>query len=279
MTALVQAAIVLLTGSVALFADTIHNFSDAVTAVPLFIAFKLSRRAANRRYTYGYNRAEDLAGLFIVLMILLSAIFVLWESIERLINPRPLSYLGVLFAAGVVGFIGNELVALYRMRVGREIGSAALVADGQHARVDGLTSLAVAVGAVLAWLGFERADPIVGIVVGLIILRVLWTATRDILGRVMDAVDPGLVDEIRRQAGSVPGVLAVNSCRVRWMGHRLHADVSIGVDRDLTVAQGHDIGAVVQSHLRTEVRFLGSVFVHADPVEHQDEREKLAAIN
>ena len=263
-TALVQAGVVWLTGSVSLLADTVHNFSDALTAVPLFIAFKLGRRAANRRYTYGYRRAEDLAGLFVVLMILLSAIVVLWESIDRLFHPHPVDYIGVLFAAGVIGFVGNELVALYRIRVGRQIGSAALVADGHHARVDGLTSLAVAVGAIFVWLGFERADPIVGIVVGILILRVLWSAAKEIYRRVMDAVDPNLVDEIEQGAASVAGVLSVNTCRVRWMGHRLHADISIGVDGALSVGDGHGVGEDVRHTLKREVRFLETVFVHVD---------------
>ena len=261
-TAVVQAGIVFLTGSVSLMADTIHNFSDALTAVPLFVAFKLGRRAANRRYTYGYHRAEDLAGLFVVLMILLSAVLVLWESVERLINPRPLEYIGVLFTAGVIGFIGNELVAVYRIRIGREIGSAALVADGRHARVDGFTSLAVVVSAVFAWFGVERADPIVGIVVGAAILRVLWTAAKEIYGRMMDAVDPEVVGEIERCTAGVEGVLAVNYCRVRWMGHRLRADVAIGVDGNLTVGEGHRVGERVRDALQQDVRFLDTVFVH-----------------
>ena len=263
-TAVIQAGLVWLTGSVALLADTIHNFSDALTAVPLFIAFKLGRRAATRRYTYGYSRAEDLAGLFVVLMILMSAVLAIWESVERLIHPRAVEYVGVLFGAGVVGFLGNELVALYRIRIGRQIGSAALVADGHHARVDGLTSLAVAVGAVFVWLGFERADPIVGLIVGIMILRVLWSATKEIYGRIMDAVDPELVDEVEKRSLAVPGVQCVNSCQVRWLGHRLRADISIGVDSSLTVGQGHHIGETVEVELRHEVRFLDVIFVHVD---------------
>ena len=261
-TAIVQALIVVFTGSVSLIADTIHNFSDALTAVPLFIAFRLGRRAATRRYTYGYRRAEDLAGLFVVLSILISAIVVIWQSIDRLFNPQELHHLGVLFAAGVVGFAGNELVALYRIRVGRQIGSAALVADGRHARADGFTSLAVAVAAVGVWLGFDRADPIAGIVVGIVILRIMWSACRDIYGRLMDAVDPELVDEIEGVAHSVEGVLSVYACQVRWMGHRLRADISIGVASTLTVEDGHHIGEHVREALRQRVRFLDEAFVH-----------------
>ncbi len=266
-TALIQAAIVWFTGSVALLADTIHNFSDALTAVPLFIAFRLGTRAATRRYTYGYKRAEDLAGLFVVLMILLSAILAIWESVERLLNPREIRYVGVLFAAGVIGFLGNELVALYRIRVGRRIGSAALVADGYHARVDGLTSLAVAVGAIFVWFGFETADPIVGIGVGILILRVLWSAVKEIYGRVMDAIDPEFVDRIEWSARSVWGVSAVTGCQVRWMGHRLHADIAINVDASMSVAEAHQVGERVKQSVCRDVKFLETVLVHLDPAD------------
>ncbi len=134
---------VLISGSVALLADTIHNFSDALTAVPLWIAFALGRRAASRRYTYGYGRAEDVAGVVIVGMIFFSALVAAYESYQKIVNPQPLSNLGWVMVAAVVGFLGNEAVAIFRIRIGREIGSAALIADGQHARVDGITSLAV----------------------------------------------------------------------------------------------------------------------------------------
>jgi cation diffusion facilitator family transporter len=188
-TALIQAVLVVTTGSVALLADTIHNLSDALTAVPLWIAFALGRRPATRRYTYGFGRAEDLAGVFIVLMIVLSALIAGWESVRRLLDPQPLSHVGVVIAAGLIGFAGNELVATYRMRVGRQIGSAALVADGVHARTDGFTSLAVVVGAIGVAAGFPLADPIVGLLITVAILFVLKGAVRDIYRRLMDAVD------------------------------------------------------------------------------------------
>ena len=266
-TAVIQAGIIFFTGSVALIADTIHNFSDALTAVPLFIAFRLGRRAATRRYTYGYRRAEDVAGLFIVMMILLSAIIAIWESVERLFNPRPLDHLGILFAAGVIGFLGNELVAVYRIRVGRQIGSAALVADGRHARADGFTSLAVAASAVGVWLGFERADPIAGIIVGIIILRILWSAARDVFWRLLDAVDPEVVGEVESVTNSIEEVLSVNSCQVRWMGHRLRADISIGVDSTLSVGDGHHVGEHVRQTLQRKVRHLDEAFVHVEAID------------
>ena len=264
-TAMLQTVIVVLTGSVALLADTIHNFSDALTAVPLFVAFKIGRRAANRQYTYGYRRAEDLAGLFVVLMILISAILAAWESIDRLFNPREIRYVGIVFAAGVIGFIGNELVALYRIRIGREIGSAALVADGHHARVDGFTSLAVALGAAGVWMGFELADPIIGILVSIAILGVLRTAARDIYRRLMDAVDVDLVDTIEEVVRNVPGVDEVGRCQVRWMGHKLRVDVELEVDGQLNVADGHQIAENARLVLLEQVDHLDDVHVHVDP--------------
>jgi cation diffusion facilitator family transporter len=193
-TAAAQLAIVAVSGSVALFADTVHNFSDALTAVPLWIAFSVSRRAATRRYTYGFGRVEDLAGLFVVVMIAISAVVAAVEGVRRLVDPVPLAHLGWVAAAGVVGFLGNEVVALYRVRIGTRIGSAALRADGMHARADGLTSLAVVVGAIGAALGFPAADPIIGILIAGVIGVVLIFAARDVFGRLLDRVDPELVD-------------------------------------------------------------------------------------
>jgi cation diffusion facilitator family transporter len=264
-TAIIQIVIVVATGSVALLADTIHNISDALTAVPLFLAFRLSRRQANRRYTYGYGRAEDLAGIFVVLMIAISSIVAAWEAIDRLIHPRPVHHLAVLLIAGLVGFAGNELVALFRIREGNAIGSAALVADGYHARTDGFTSLAVALGAIGVWAGFERADPIVGLGISVAIFAVLRGAARQIYYRLMDAVDPTLVDRIEAIATAIPGVRAVREPQVRWLGHRLIADIAIIVAGDLPVRAGHATAEEVRHRLLHEVGHLDDVNVHVDP--------------
>jgi cation diffusion facilitator family transporter len=267
-TALIQVLIISATGSVALLADTIHNFSDALTAIPLFIAFRLSRRPPTRRYTYGYRRAEDLAGVFVIAMITLSAVLAAYQAIDRLVHPRPLTNIGWLFAAGLIGFAGNELVALYRIRVGRRIGSAALEADGYHARTDGFTSLAVSLGAVGAWLGFERADPIVGLAISAAIFAVLRGAARQIFHRLMDAVDPEVVETIEHTAGHVEGVQRVGSVQARWVGHRLAASIEVVVDEDLSVRQGHDVAEAVRHDLLHSVRHLDDVHVHVDPCGH-----------
>lgn len=157
-TTILQLGVVIISGSVALLADTIHNFSDALTAVPLWVAFVLGRRVATKRYTYGFGRAEDLAGLFIIAVVALSAVVAAYQSIERFFHPQPLNNLWWVIAAGFIGFFGNEIVAIYRIRVGQKIGSAALVADGVHARIDGFTSLAVVAGGFGVMLGFPLAD-------------------------------------------------------------------------------------------------------------------------
>ncbi|UUZ45879.1 cation diffusion facilitator family transporter [Janibacter limosus] len=226
-TTVVQAVIVTFSGSVALLADTIHNLSDALTAVPLWIAFVLSRRVATRKYTYGFNRAEDLAGLFIVLMIALSSIVAAYEAIDRMINPRPMDNIGWVIAAGVIGFLGNEAVAVYRIRVGKKIGSAALVADGVHARTDGFTSPAVVVGGIGVVLGFPLADPIVGLLISAMIAVLLIGTVRSVGRRLMDGIEPELVDRAEHALQHPAEVESVESVRLRWVGHRLHGDALV----------------------------------------------------
>jgi len=264
-TAIAQLVVVLITGSVALLADTIHNFSDALTAIPLWIAFVLSRRPATRRYTYGYGRAEDLAGVFIVAMIALSATVAAYESIRRLVDPQPVTHPWMVLVAGLIGFAGNELVAVYRIRVGTKIGSAALVADGLHARTDGFTSLAVVFGAIGVMAGFPLADPIVGLLITVAILAVLRGAARDIYRRLMDAVDPDLVDAAEATLRDVPGVRSVDSVQLRWIGHRLRAETVLTVDNTLGVVQAHAIADEAQHQLMHHVPRLDDATVHINP--------------
>ncbi|HWD04180.1 MAG TPA: cation diffusion facilitator family transporter [Amycolatopsis sp.] len=264
-TAVVQLALVLLTGSVALLGDTIHNFADALTALPLGLAFLLGRRAATRRYTYGLGRAEDLAGVVVVLIIAASAALSAYEAIRRLVDPQPVTHLWVVAAAGVVGFAGNELVARYRITVGRRIGSAALVADGLHARTDGFTSLAVVLGAAGVALGFPAADPVVGLGITAAILLVLRDAAKEVFRRLLDGVDPSTVERAERVARAVPGVLDVANLRMRWIGHRLHADLAIRVADTLTVGQAHRLAHEVEDHLRAATPRLAAAVIHTEP--------------
>ncbi|MDX1435594.1 MAG: cation diffusion facilitator family transporter [Anaerolineales bacterium] len=264
-TAAMQVVIVYFSGSVALFADTIHNFGDAATAIPLWIAFSLSRRAANRRYTYGYSRAEDLAGVAVVLLILFSAVVAAYEAINRIFNPREIDFLGWVAAAAIIGFIGNEAVAVFRIRVGRQIGSAALIADGQHARIDGLTSLAVLAGAIGVWLGFPLADPIVGLIIALAILRITWNATKSMWYRMMDAVEPEIVDTLENAARSAEGVMDVHDLHGRWVGHQLHTSMHIAVEPELSVEEGHAIAEELRHELFHLLPRLTKAEVHVDP--------------
>ena len=267
-TAVFQVVIVLISGSVALLGDTIHNFADALTAVPLGIAFLLGRRRPTKRYTYGYGRSEDLAGIFVVAMITLSAAVTGWEALQRLFHPRAVDHIPWVVVAGLVGFAGNELVAVYRIRVGRKIGSAALVADGLHARTDGLTSLAVVIGALGVAAGWELADPVVGLLITVAILFVLKDAARDIYRRLMDSVDPELVDDVERVLASVPGVQAVDHVRIRWIGHELRAEADIVSDADLSLADAHAIAEEAHHRLLHEIRRLGQATIHSSPCGH-----------
>jgi cation diffusion facilitator family transporter len=265
LTAVAQGFVVVLTGSVALLGDTLHNVADALTAVPLAVAFLLGRRAPTRRYTYGYGRAEDLAGIVIVLFILASAVAAAYESVRRLVDPSEVRYVGAVAAAGVVGFLGNEAVARYRIRVGREIGSAALVADGLHARTDGFTSLAVVLGALGVALGFERADPLVGLLITAAILVVLRDAARQVYARLMDAVDEDLVDDVERVLRETPGVRSTGEVRVRWIGHVLRAEADVVVDPQMSLLEAHAVAEEAQHRLLHEVPKLVAVTVHCDP--------------
>lgn len=258
-TALLQLVVVVVSGSVALLADTIHNFSDALTAIPLWVAFVVGRRAASKRYTYGYGRIEDLAGLFIVFMIALSAVVAGYESIRRFFAPQPVDHLGWVLAAGLVGFAGNELVAVYRIRVGRRIGSAALVADGVHARTDGFTSLAVVLGVTGVWLGFPLADPVVGLVISIAIFVLLWGTARDIGRRLLDGVDPTLVRRAEQILADLPGVVTVNDVRMRWMGHRLSVDATVATDPAMPVGSFHALEHDADRRVRGDMPSIGSV--------------------
>lgn len=264
-TAFLQVGIVIISSSVALLADTIHNFADAMTAVPLGVAFWMARRPQNRSYTHGYGRAEDLAGVFVVATITFSALLAGWEAIDRLLHPREVNNIGWVMGAGLIGFIGNEIVALYRIRVGRRIGSAALVADGLHARTDGITSLAVLFGAIGVALGFPKADPIVGLLISLAIFAIAASAARDIYRRLMDAVDPDLVNRIDKLLHATPGITGVENIRLRWVGHELAAEAEITSAHDLTLSEAHAIAEEAHHRLLHALPRLSRVMIHTSP--------------
>ncbi|WP_082083640.1 cation diffusion facilitator family transporter [Paenibacillus beijingensis] len=268
-TALFQAIIVAISGSVALLADTIHNFGDALTSIPLWIAFVLSRKLPTKRFTYGLNRTEDIAGLIIVLVIAFSAFVAGYQSVMRMIHGSTFTHLGATSIAAIVGFIGNEIVAIYRIRMGKKMGSAALIADGQHARVDGMTSLAVLVGVLGVWLGFPIVDPLVGLVITIMILFIVKDSAKAVFTRLLDGIEPETIDTITRSASQVEGVQTVNDIKARWFGHEILAEISITTDSNLSVREGHAIAQNVIHRLQHDIEHLGKVQVHVDPVEEQ----------
>ena len=272
-TAVIQVVIVVFTGSVALLADTIHNFTDAGVTIPLWVAFILARRRPSIRFTYGLGRVEDLAGVAIVLAILFSAIFVAYESVDRLLNPRDISFLWAVAAAAIIGFLGNEAVAMFRIKVGNEIGSAALIADGHHARVDGLTSLAVLFSAIGVGMGYPLADPVVGLIISVMILCIVWQSAKTVFVRLLDGVDPHVIDDIKHAASHVPGVQAVTEVRARWSGHRLHTEINLTADRRGDIESGHSIAMEARHQLLHHLPQLASVTIHVDP-EHASGEER-----
>lgn len=257
-TSLLQLAIVAASGSVALLADTAHNIGDGLNSIPLLVAFYLARRLPTRRFTYGYGRAEDVAGIFIVLSILVSAGIVFWESFQRLFNPRPLDNIGWVAAAAVIGFLGNEAVALMQIRVGRRIGSEALIADGLHARTDGLTSLAVLLAAAGSFFGIPLADPLIGLAIGLAILFITWDAGKRMWYRLMDAVDPALLAKMETAVQQTPGVQTMHRRRLRWVGHQLQGDLKVTITN---TANGTETVAAIRHQLSHDLPRLSDLTI------------------
>jgi len=261
LTALVQLAVVAASGSIALFADTMHNIGDALTAVPLWIAFILARRPPTPAFTYGFGRVEDLAGATVVIIILISAIIAGYEAVDRLIHPKTIALVGWVAIAGVFGFIGNEAVAVLRIRVGREINSAALIADGRHARTDGLTSLAVVLGAIGVSIGYPLADPLIGLIIAVVIFGIVWQSGKAVFTRMLDGVDPAIVNQIRHAAGHVPGIEKVVNAQARWLGHKLHADVVIDVKKDMLVEEADRISQALRTELFRHIPAMSDVHI------------------
>jgi cation diffusion facilitator family transporter len=272
-TAALQLVVVYLSHSVALLADTIHNIADAGTAMPLWVAFMLARREPTQTFTYGYGRVEDFAGLAIVLIILLSALVAGYEAIDRLFHPRPVMYLGWLATAVVIGFLGNEAVAVFRIRTGRQINSAALIADGYHARTDGLTSLAVVLGAFGVWMGYTLADPIIGLIITAVILGIVWQSAKSVLTRMLDGVERPTISELRHAAQHVKGVLSVDSVRARWLGHRLYAEMTLAVDPTLSLADARKVADDIKEHARGHLPALQSLHVELAPASGRERPE------
>ena len=265
-TAVFQIFVYFYSGSVALLADTIHNFADAATAIPLGIAFLFARRKPTTRFNYGYGRVEDLAGILIVLIIFASAVLAGYQSIERLLNPQPVTHLAALIIASLIGFLGNEAVAIFRIKVGKEIQSAALIADGYHARADGFTSLAVLFGAIGVWLGFPLADALVGLFISLLILKIVWEAGVSVFTRVLDGVEPEIIHQLEEETEEhLPDHWKLHSVKARWFGHKLHVELTLKVPSTLTVEKAHDEVHHLEDELMGHLNFISKVAVHFEP--------------
>ena len=278
LTACFQAGIVLLSGSTALLADTVHNFGDAATSLPLWIAFSLMRRGQTRRFPYGLGRAEDIAGVIIVVLIFFSACVAGYEAVQKLLDPQPVTHLWWVVAAALIGFAGNEAVAVFRIRVGKEIGSAALIADGQHSRIDGFTSLAVLGGAIGVAIGLPILDPLIGLAITVAILFIVKDAARAVFVRLLDGVEPRILATVEQAPLHVPGVQEVHQARARWLGHKVLVDLHVTVDRRLSVAEAHTIVERVQQALAERVPSFGGATIHVCPCSHPEPVTRAAAI-
>jgi cation diffusion facilitator family transporter len=267
-TFIIQAVIVFFTNSIALLADTIHNLGDAITAIPLGIAFLFSTKKPSKRFTYGYGRVEDLAGIIIVFIILFSAIGAGYQAVYRIINPQTMQNVWAVIIASIIGFIGNEAVANFRIRIGKEIGSAALVADGYHARIDGFTSLAVLFGAIGVILGFPLTDPIVGLLITLIIFKIVWDSAKTVFTRFFDGVEPEIFDEIKHSLNHVKGIKEVLNIKARWSGHQLFSEVCIRIDSSLNVMEAHGIIEEIKHKTMHHIKYISSIIVDIEPDNH-----------
>lgn len=258
-TTVVQFIVYAASGSVALLADTVHNLGDALNSVPLLIAFWLARRPATKRYTYGFARAEDLGGLLVVVSILFSAGYILWEVGQKFANPTPIQNSGWVILAAIIGFLGNEAVARLETRVGTQIGSEAMVVDGRHARIDGLTSLAVLPAIFGSAVGLPILDPIFGVLIGIAILFITRDATISIWHRLMDAVDPATTDQVHALIRQAPRVRGIHALRLRWVGHSLWVEAKLDLDPHLTTSEIETLLIEIAHTLRDQVPNLDEV--------------------
>jgi cation diffusion facilitator family transporter len=271
-------AIVAFTGSVALLADTIHNLGDAVTAIPLGMAFLFALKKPSKKFNYGYGRVEDLAGVIIVLLILLSAIVAGYQAIDRIIHPQEIRHVWAIIVASIIGFLGNEAVAMFRIKVGKEISSATLIADGYHARIDGFTSLAVLLGAIGILLGFPLADPIIGLLITVTILKIVWDSITKVFTRHLDGVEPDVYEEIKHSLSHIEEIKKVFRIKARWSGHQLLVEIYIQVDSSLSIVEVHHIIEKIEDEVMHHMKYVSNVIVDAKPDNHHshiaDEADK-----
>jgi cation diffusion facilitator family transporter len=250
--------------SASVLADGLHNAGDVLTTLVLLVAFAIARRPATRRYPSGFGRIEDVATLLIVVVIVVTALIAFAESVRKFFVVEPYGNLAFSLLAAAAGVVANLSVSEYKVRVGRGLGSPALEADGVHSRIDALVSAAALVGIGLAGLGLRLADPIAGVAITLAIVYVLAGTVRSLFNRMMDAVDPDLVNEITEAARGVEGVLSVHDVSARWVGRELWAVMHVDCDPDATLQAAHEVVQRVEHEVGHRVE-LGRLDVHMDP--------------
>jgi cation diffusion facilitator family transporter len=252
LTGIIELVVALLTGSVALLGDALHNLSDVSTSLAVFVGFRASRKPATERYTFGFERAEDLAGVGIAVVIWASAVFAGFESVRKLVHNGGTHDVGWGIAAAAVGIVGNQIVARYKLRVGTRINSATLVADAKHSWLDALSSGGAMVGLIAVLAGLPWADAVAGIVVTGFICHVGWEVTSDVAHRLLDGVEPEVIETAERVAAQVPGVQHAHA-RARWTGRTLRVEVEAWVAADTTVAESDRLGQAVADLLAPQL--------------------------
>jgi cation diffusion facilitator family transporter len=265
LTGAIELAIALVTGSVALLGDAIHNLSDVSTSAVVFLGFWISKKAATRTYPYGYERAEDLAGLGVALVIWASAAFAGYESYRKLIQHAPTTSIPLGMTAAVLGIIGNQAVAAYKRRVGRRINSLTLLADARHSWLDAIASLGALTGLALVAAGQAWGDPVAGFAITVFICHVGWEVTSEIVHHLMDGIDPGHLAAAEQAATGIDGVTAA-AARGRWMGRTLLLDLEAHLDPALALAEAQHIISRVDQAVHAAVPEAGQVHSHAHPV-------------
>ena len=251
-TGLVELAVAILSGSVGLLGDAFHNLSDVSTSLLVFLGFRVSRRTATERYPYGYERAEDLAGIGIAIVIWASAVLAGAQSIHKLAEHGATRHVGWGIAGAAIGILGNQLVARYKLVVGRRINSGTLVADARHSWLDALSSAGALAGLVGVLLGAPWADPVAGLAVTVFICHVGWDVTTDVVHRLLDGVDPAVITAAEAAAGSVPGIRHAHA-RARWTGRTLRVEIEGWVDAATTVAAADALGRLVADRVARDV--------------------------
>lgn len=267
-TSALELLVVAFSGSVALLSDALHNLGDVFTTVGVYFGFRASRKPPTPRFPYGFGRAEDLAGIVVVMAIWGSAVLAALESYNKLISGRGTSHLAWGMVAALIGIVGNRLVARYKLNVGREIKSAPLIVDARHSWLDAVSSAGALIGLLGVAAGFRAADPIAGFAISLFIVRIGLEATRDVVFRLMDAQDEALAEAVRGVASELlEDEASVRDVRIRWLGRQVEVRLVVRLAGDTSLRDAtrtaRELDAVVKHRIPDTREIL--VTVEAQP--------------